>query len=332
MINDLERLESDAAIAVAGAATIDELRALESSTLGKSSELSSLKKQLGSLEPDRRKDAGRALNETRQRIETALGSRRTEIARSERALQLEGERLDLTEVGDTIEVGHAHVVTQTWDELEDTFVGMGFRVAEGPEVETDWHNFDALNIPPGHPARDGFDTIYVDHGEPGSTLLRTHTSPVQIRTMLEQEPPIYIVAPGRVFRRDTADSTHLPVFHQIEGLVVDRDISLADLAGTIQAFTEAYFGPGLTSRLRPNYFPFTEPSAEFDVQLPDGSWLELGGCGMVHPNVLLACGIDPEQWSGFAFGFGIDRLAKIKFGLDDLRELFSNDVRILSQF
>lgn len=332
MINDLERLESDAAIAVAGAATIDELRALESSTLGKSSELSSLKKQLGSLEPDRRKDAGRALNETRQRIETALGSRRTEIARSERALQLEGERLDLTEVGDTIEVGHAHVVTQTWDELEDTFVGMGFRVAEGPEVETDWHNFDALNIPPGHPARDGFDTIYVDHGEPGSTLLRTHTSPVQIRTMLEQEPPIYIVAPGRVFRRDTADSTHLPVFHQIEGLVVDRDISLADLAGTIQAFTEAYFGPGLTSRLRPNYFPFTEPSAEFDVQLPDGSWLELGGCGMVHPNVLLACGIDPERWSGFAFGFGIDRLAQIKFGLDDLRELFSNDVRILSQF
>lgn len=332
MINDLERLESDAAIAVASAATIDELRALESSTLGKSSELSSLKKQLGSLEPDRRKDAGRALNETRQRIETALGSRRTEIARSERALQLEGERLDLTEVSDTIAVGHAHVVTQTWDELEDTFVGMGFRVAEGPEVETDWHNFDALNIPPGHPARDGFDTIYVDHGEPGSTLLRTHTSPVQIRTMLEQEPPIYIVAPGRVFRRDTADSTHLPVFHQIEGLVVDRDISLADLAGTIQAFTEAYFGPGLTSRLRPNYFPFTEPSAEFDVQLPDGSWLELGGCGMVHPNVLLAGGINPERWSGFAFGFGIDRLAKIKFGLDDLRELFSNDVRILSQF
>ena len=212
------------------------------------------------------------------------------------------------------------------------FVGMGFRVAEGPEVETDWHNFDALNIPAGHPARDGFDTIYVDHGQPGSTLLRTHTSPVQIRTMLAEEPPIYIIAPGRVFRRDTADATHFPVFHQIEGLVVDRGISLADLAGTIEAFTEAYFGSGFSSRLRPNYFPFTEPSAELDIQRPDGSWLELGGCGMVHPNVLRAGGIDPEEWSGFAFGFGIDRLALMKFGVDDLRELFANDVRLLTQF
>ena len=224
------------------------------------------------------------------------------------------------------------MVTRTWDALEDIFVGMGFRVAEGPEVETDWHNFDALNIPEGHPARDAFDTIYVEHGEPGSTLLRTHTSPVQIRTMLEQDPPIYIVAPGRVFRRDTADATHMPVFHQIEGLVVDRDISLADLAGTIEAFTEAYFGPGFSSRLRPNYFPFTEPSAEFDIQRPDGSWLELGGCGMVHPNVLEAGGIDPEEWSGFAFGFGIDRLALLKYGIDDLRDLYANDVRLLTQF
>ena len=212
------------------------------------------------------------------------------------------------------------------------FVGMGFRVAEGPEVETDWHNFDALNIPPGHPARDGFDTIYVDHGEPRTTVLRTHTSPVQIRTMLAQEPPIYIVAPGRVFRADTADATHIPVFHQLEGLVIDEGISLADLAGTIEAFTEAYFGPGFTSRLRPNYFPFTEPSAEFDVQRPDGTWLELGGCGMVHPNVMRAGGVDPERWTGFAFGFGIDRLASLKFGIDDLREMFTNDIRFLEQF
>jgi phenylalanyl-tRNA synthetase alpha chain len=231
-----------------------------------------------------------------------------------------------------VTTGHAHIVTRTWDHLEDIFVGMGFRVAEGPEVETDWHNFDALNIPAGHPARDGFDTIYVHHGQPGSTLLRTHTSPVQIRTMLAQEPPIYIVAPGRVFRRDTADATHMPVFHQLEGLVIDRDISLADLAGTIEAFTEAYFGPGFSSRLRPNYFPFTEPSGEFDIQRPDGSWLELGGCGMVHPNVLRAGGVDPEEWSGFAFGFGIDRLAVMKYGVDDLRDLFVNDIRILSQF
>jgi phenylalanyl-tRNA synthetase alpha chain len=332
MIDDLQQLEADALGQVAGVATIDEMKAIETTLFGKQSPLSQAKKQIGSLPPEQRKDAGRALNELRQRVESAIGERRQDLSRAERATQLEGERLDLTEVSDTISVGHAHVVTQTWEALEDTFVGMGYRVAEGPEVETDWHNFDALNIPPGHPARDGFDTIYVDHGEPGTTLLRTHTSSVQIRTMLAQDPPIYIVAPGRVFRRDTADSTHMPVFHQIEGLVVDRDISLADLAGTIEAFTEAYFGPGFSSRLRPNYFPFTEPSAEFDIQRPDGSWLELGGCGMVHPNVLQAGGIDPEEWSGFAFGFGIDRLALLKFGVDDLRELFSNDVRMLSQF
>ncbi len=240
--------------------------------------------------------------------------------------------MDLTEVTGSLPVGHLHIVSQAWETLEDVFVGMGFRVAEGPEVETDWHNFDALNIPPGHPARDAFDTLYVDYGVPGTTLLRTHTSPVQARTMLEQKPPIYVVAPGRVFRRDTADATHMPVFHQIEGLVIDRGISLAHLAGTIEAFTSAYFGPGFHSRLRPNYFPFTEPSAEFDVQQPDGSWLEMGGCGMVHPNVLRAGGIDPEEFSGFAFGFGIDRLALMKFGVTDLRDMFSNDVRFLGQF
>jgi len=332
MIEDLQKIETEAQAALSGAATIDDLRTLETELLGKQAPLTQAKRQIASLDPSQRRDAGRSLNEARQRVEQSLGSRRSELARQERAVQLEGERLDLTEVANLDVVGHAHVVTQTWEALEDTFVGMGFRIAEGPEVETDWHNFDALNIPPGHPARDGFDTIYVNHGDPGSTLLRTHTSPVQIRTMLDQEPPIYIVAPGRVFRRDTADATHLPVFHQIEGLVVDRDISLADLAGTIEAFTEAYFGPGFSSRLRPNYFPFTEPSAEFDIQRPDGSWLELGGCGMVHPNVLRAGGIDPEQWSGFAFGFGIDRLALLKFGVDDLREFFNNDIRMLSQF
>lgn len=332
MIDDLPRLEAEALSAVTDAVTLDDIRSLDTALLGKQSQLSKAKKQIASLDPDKRRDAGRALNEARQRVEGALERRRSEIAAVERSSQLEGERLDLTEVSVEWSVGHAHVVTQAWDELEDTFVGMGFRVAEGPEIETDWYNFDALNLPPGHPSRDGFDTIYVNHGEPGSTLLRTHTSPVQIRTMLAQEPPIYIVAPGRVFRRDTADATHLPVFHQLEGLVVDRDISLADLAGTIEAFTGAYFGPGFSSRLRPNYFPFTEPSAEFDIQRPDGSWLELGGCGMVHPNVLRAGGIDPEEWSGFAFGFGIDRLALMKFGLDDLREVFTNDVRLLSQF
>ena len=295
-------------------------------------ELNGLKSKIGSLPVEERKDAGRALNEARQQVEAAVGERLSVVAASERAEQLEAERLDLTEVVAPTAVGHAHIVTKTWETLEDVFIGMGYRVAEGPHVETDWHNFDALNIPKGHPARDGFDTIYVHHGEPGSSLLRTHTSPVQVRTMLEQDPPIAIVAPGRVFRRDTADATHMPVFHQIEGLVIDRDITLADLAGTIDAFVTAYFGKSFPSRLRPNYFPFTEPSAEFDIQQPDGSWLEMGGCGMVHPNVLRSGGIDPEEWSGFAFGFGIDRLALMKYGVNDLRDMYSNDVRFLEQF
>jgi phenylalanyl-tRNA synthetase alpha chain len=329
MIDDLMRFETATVAAACAAATVAELRAVEHDLEAR---LAEARKGLGALPPDERREAGRAQNEVRERLTAAVGQRRHELGRAERALQLAAERLDLTEVDDQVAVGHAHVVTQTWELLEDVFVGMGFRVAEGPEVETDWYNFDALNIPPGHPARDGFDSLYVEHGRPGSTLLRAHTSPVQIRTMLAQPPPIHIVAPGRAFRRDTADATHMPVFHQIEGLVVDRGISLADLAGTIDAFTGAYFGTGFSSRLRPNYFPFTEPSAEFDIQRPDGSWLELGGCGMVHPNVLRAGGIDPEEWSGFAFGFGIDRLALMKFGVDDLRELFVDDVRLLSQF
>ena len=213
------------------------------------------------------------------------------------------------------------------------FVGMGYRVAEGPEIESEWYNFGALNFPLGHPARDMYDTLYVDYGEPGSTLLRTHTSPVQARVMENQEPPIYVVAPGRCFRQDTADATHMPVFHQIEGLVVDRDITLGDLAGTIEAFTAAYFGPGFTSRLRPLLLPVHRALSRVrHPASPDGTWLELGGCGMVHPNVFKACGIDPEQWQGFAFGFGIDRLALIRFGIDDLRELWTNDIRFLEQF
>jgi phenylalanyl-tRNA synthetase alpha chain len=332
MLDQLEALTAQARDRVAAASTLEALAAAESDVLGKAAPLTQARRDLAGLQPDQRKDAGRALNEARQQVEAVVVARRGELAAAERRVRLEAERLDLTEVPRDVTVGHAHLVTQAWEELEDVFVGMGFRIAEGPEVETDWMNFDALNIPQGHPARDGFDTLYVEHGQPGSTLLRTHTSPVQIRTMLTQEPPVYIVAPGRVFRRDTADATHMPVFHQIEGLVVDRGISLADLAGTLEAFTTAYFGPGFTSRLRPSYFPFTEPSAEYDIQRPDGTWLELGGCGMVHPNVLRAVGIDPEEWSGFAFGFGIDRMPLLKYGVDDLREFFSNDVRFLSQF
>jgi len=212
------------------------------------------------------------------------------------------------------------------------FVGMGYTVADGPHVESDWFNFEALNMPAHHPARSMWDTLYVEVGEPQSVLLRTHTSPVQIRTMLAGEPPIYVVAPGRTFRRDTPDATHLPVFHQIEGLVVDRGITFADLAGTIETFVKAVFGGDRTTRLRPSYFPFTEPSAEFDMSTADGGWIELGGCGMVHPNVLRHGGIDPEEFSGFAFGFGIDRIAKERHGVEDIRDFVLGDLRFLSQF
>ncbi len=265
-------------------------------------------------------------------VEGALSTRVGELAAEERRHRLETERLDLTERLSRPSRGHLHLVTQTHERLEDVFVGLGFTVSEGPEVETDWYNFTALNMPPSHPARSMWDTLFVDWGEPGTVVLRTHTSPVQIRVMETTSPPIYTVVPGRVFRRDTADATHMPVFHQIEGLVVDRGITLGDLAGTIEAFTKAYFGSDFNSRLRPSYFPFTEPSAEFDIQRPDGSWLELGGCGMVHPNVLANCGVDPEEWSGFAFGFGTDRMPQSRHGLDDLREMYTNDLRFLEQF
>jgi phenylalanyl-tRNA synthetase alpha chain len=336
MTDDISRTISAAEDAarprVAAVATLAELDGLKAELLGKRSELMSLRQSLGGLEPDDRRIAGKALNTAIEGLSALLAERRAELEAAERRAQLEAERLDLTEVLPGRPAGHLHLVTQAIAELEDVFVGMGFTVAEGPEVETDWHNFTALNFPDGHPARDMYDTLYVDYGRPGSTLLRTHTSPVQVRVMTGGPPPYYSVMPGRVFRSDTADATHMPVFHQIEGLVVDRDITLADLAGTIDAFTKAYFGGDFTSRLRPSYFPFTEPSAEFDIQRPDGTWLELGGCGMVHPNVLAACGVDPEEWQGFAFGFGIDRLAAARHGVDDLRDLFTNDIRFLAQF
>jgi len=300
--------------------------------LGKKSALVAIRRTLGALDGDERRDAGRALNEVTEALEAALDQRRAAFAEAERAASLAAERLDLTERTDRLALGHLHPITQTRDRLEDVFVGMGFTVAEGPEVESEWYAFEALNIPAAHPARSMWDTLYVELGEPGSTLLRPHTSPVQIRLMETHEPPLYAVMPGRVYRNETTDATHLAVFHQIEGLVVDRGITFGDLSGTIDAFTKAYFGSDVDSRLRPSYFPFTEPSAEFDVQRPDGSWLELGGCGMVHPKVLEAVGIDPEEWTGFAFGFGIERLDSVLNGIDDIREYQRNDIRFLDQF
>lgn len=337
MIDDI-RAARDAALEQIDAADSLELVAqLDTRLLGKKGPLAQLKTQLGSLATiEEKKAAGQAVNEALQAVSAALTTRTAELGEAALAAKVQAEWIDLTEYVGTPTRGHAHLVTQAWERLEDVFIGLGFQIAEGPEVETDWHNFEALNMGLGHPARGEFDTLFVDHvapGEqPGRTVLRTHTSPVQIRTMLEQEPPIYIVAPGRVFRRDTPDATHMPVFHQIEGLVIDRDITMADLAGTIEAFTKAFFGADFSSRLRPSYFPFTEPSAEFDIQRPDGSWLELGGCGMVHPNVLIAGGLDPEEWSGFAFGFGIDRMAVMRHQIADIRDMYVNDIRFIEQF
>ena len=328
---------------IASATSLAQLHELATELLGKRSDLSRRKAELGKLAPDERKVAGQRLNGERDAIEAAIAERRLELERSERSARYDADALDLTEVMPSRRRGHVHLVTRTIEELEDVFVGMGFTVAEGPVVETDWYNFEALNFPAGHPARNMYDTLYVDLGEAESTLLRTHTSPVQIRVMEGQRPPIYSIMPGLTHRRDTTDASHLPNFHQIEGLVIDEGITFGDLAGTLEVFTRAYFGRDISSRLRPSYFPFTEPSAEYDITCVfcrgtgcrtcgRTGWLELGGCGMVHPNVLRNVQIDPEQWSGFAFGFGIERMALMRHGIDDIRELVTNDIRFLRQF
>jgi len=342
MSADAAAIAAEGIARIEAAADLDALATLDTEYLGKQSALGGLKAAMRDLSPDERKALGAQMNEARAALQAAVAGRRSVLEAAARRERLAAEQLDLTEFVGRARPGHRHVISQTWERLEDVFCGMGFTVADGPEVETDWFNFEALNLPPSHPARSLWDTLYLDTSELDGVgreqlVLRTHTSPVQIRSMLRavregSGPPIYVVCPGRVYRRDTADATHLPVFHQIEGLVIDRGITMGDLAGTIESFVKAYFGDQMTSRLRPSYFPFTEPSAEFDISAPDGSWLEVGGCGMVHPNVLRAGGLDPEEWSGFAFGFGIDRLAKIRYGVDDLREFIANDVRFLSQF
>lgn len=333
-------LASSVEVALAGiesAATVAEVRSAVAGASGKKGSLSAVKSALGrETNPEARKELGRLINEAMARVQSAADVREAELQDARIADRIAAERTDVSELlvgtAGKRRQGRLHLVTQATERLEDVFIGLGFRVAEGPEVETDFYNFEALNMPPSHPARSMWDTLFVESNVPGSVVLRTHTSPVQIRVMQEWPPPIYAVMPGRVFRRDTPDATHMPVFHQIEGLVIDRGITFADLAGTIEAFTKAFFGSEFTSRLRPSYFPFTEPSAEFDIRRPDGSWIELGGCGMVHPHVLRAGGLDPDEWSGFAFGFGIDRMAKERHGVADLREMYSNDVRFLEQF
>jgi phenylalanyl-tRNA synthetase alpha chain len=349
---DIEGLTGQGAQRVADAGSTEELAQAETELLGKKSALAGAHRALGALDPGSRREAGRRLHEVRSALEAQIAARRAELAGAERAFSLHADRLDLTEViRDQVRVpmerGHLHVVSQARAELEDVFVGMGFTVAEGPEAESDWYNFEALNMPPAHPARGMYDTMYLDIGEPETVLLRTHTSPVQIHLMEQAvrqgSLPIHAVMPGKCFRLDTPDARHLPVFNQIEGLVVDHGITFGDLAGTIQGFTEAYFGPGIRSRLRPAYFPFTEPSAEFEVTCTicrgagcrtcsNTGWVELGGCGMVDPAVFTAVGIDASEWSGFAFGFGIDRLALMRHEIPDIRSFMENDIRFLSQF
>jgi phenylalanyl-tRNA synthetase alpha chain len=350
----LKTIEAEALKRFDSAGELAAVRAVERDVLGKRSPLARLHTQLGRLEPEQRREAGAWINATRARLQERAGALIADLENAERQARSEAEPVDLTEFtsrprqAPLAELGlgrrgHLNLVTQTRAELEDIFVAMGYAVAEGPEAETDWYNFEALNMPPAHPARGMWDTLYLRLGPPETVLLRTHTSPVQIRLMESQPPPVYAVMPGRCYRRDTPDARHLPVFHQIEGLVVDEGITFGDLAGTIEAFTRALFGPAMHSRLRPSYFPFTEPSAEFEVTCPicggagcrtcSGSgWIELGGCGMVDPNVFAAVGIDAERYSGFAFGFGIDRLAQVRVGLSDMRTLLDNDVRFLAQF
>ena len=292
---------------LADAPSSAEVRSIESELLGKRSRLTEMKAGMRDLDAEDRRVLGAALNQARTELEAAAAERLDHLAARERRA-----------------------------------ANPGGAPATGPEVETDWFNFEALNLPPSHPARSLWDTLYLDTTDLDGVgdqqlLLRTHTSPVQVRTMLRavregSGPPIYVVCPGRAYRQDTADATHLPVFHQIEMLVIDRGITMGDLSGTIETFTKAYFGQELTSRLRPSYFPFTEPSAEVDISQPDGSWLEVGGCGMVHPNVLRAGGLDPEEWSGFAFGFGIERLTMIRHHVTDIRDFITNDMRFLEQF
>ena len=341
MTSDLRQSIADALASalgeVAAASDTRALQAVGTAVQGKKGQLSVLKAQLGQVSDlEQRKEMGRLIGEAQARLSASIADRETLLKDQEHADRVASEGMDLSEFVAEHRRGHAHIVTQAMMRLEDVFVGLGFEVAEGPEVELDFYNFEALNMPKSHPARSEFDTMFLEPGspaqQPGSVLLRTHTSPVQIRLMQSQQPPIYAVMPGRVFRRDTPDATHMPVFHQIEGLVVDKGITFAHLAGTIEAFTKAFFGKDFTSRLRPSFFPFTEPSAEFDIRRAGGDWIELGGCGMVHPNVLRAGGINPDEYTGFAFGFGIDRMAKERHHVADIREMYTNDLRFLRQF
>ena len=339
MKEQLEKIKEEALRQIESSEALERLNDIRVSYLGKKGELTNLLKSMKDVAPEDRPKVGQMVNDVRGLIEGRLEEAKTALARKAREEQLKREVIDVTLPARKNNVGHSHPNTFALEEVERIFVGMGYEVVEGPEVEYDRYNFEKLNIPKGHPARDEQDTFYINE----NILLRSQTSPVQVRTMEKGRLPIRMIAPGRVFRSDEVDATHSPSFHQIEGLVIDRNITFADLKGTLAEFARELFGPETKVKFRPHHFPFTEPSAEVDVtcfkcggsgcRFCKGSgWIEILGCGMVHPHVLEMCGIDPDEYSGFAFGVGLERIALLKYEIDDMRLLYENDIRFLKQF
>lgn len=347
MTTDLDTLRGELLAAIDAAIALDALEAVRVQALGKQGAITGLLKTLGKLTPEERQEQGPRIHALREAVTEALATRKAALEQAALDARLASETVDMTLPVDGVAPGSVHPVSQVMDELAEIFADLGFAVATGPEVEDDWHNFTALNIPETHPARAMHDTFYIagEHARP--MVLRTHTSPVQIRTMTSSKPPIRIIAPGRVYRSDS-DATHTPMFHQIEGLVIDKGITLGHLKWTLETFLKAFFErDDIVLRLRPSYFPFTEPSAEVDVgftwkdgkrviggsgDAPGGGWMEVLGSGMVHRRVIEACGLDPDEWQGFAFGTGVDRLAMLKYGMDDLRPFFDGDLRWLKHY
>ncbi|MFF4953944.1 phenylalanine--tRNA ligase subunit alpha [Streptomyces chattanoogensis] len=344
----------EALAAIAAADSLEALREVKIAHTGDRSPLALANREIGALPPHAKADAGKRVGQARGRVNQALKARQEELEAERDARVLVEEAVDVTLPYDRTPAGARHPLTTFMERVADVFVAMGYEVAEGPEVEAEWFNFDALNFLPDHPARQMQDTFFVQgngkKGDESGVVLRTHTSPVQARTLVDREPPVYVVCPGRVYRTDELDATHSPVFHQIELLAVDEGLTMADLKGTLDHMVRALFGPDMKTRLRPNYFPFTEPSAEMDmvcyvcrgesVGNPDRpcrtcsseGWIELGGCGMVNPKVLIACGVDPEKYRGFAFGFGIDRMLMFRHNVEDMRDMFEGDVRFTRPF
>ena len=323
----LKELNTAAVSAIGSSDSLDELEQLRIKYLGKKGQLSQILRGMGKLSPDERPAVGSLANVVKQEVQTSLEQRKQDLQRLQIEAQIEAEKIDVTMPGVSRPLGRVHPLNGVVDRVLDIFIGLGYTVATGPQIETDYYNFEALNTPPDHPARDMQDTFYL----PGGKLLRTHTSSVQIRYMENHEPPIRIIAPGRVYRRDTVDATHSAVFNQVEILAIDKGLKFTDLKGTIKEFLQRMFGSDLSVQFRTSYFPFTEPSAEVDVQWR-GKWLEVMGCGMVDPNVLKAVGYDPEIYTGFAAGFGVERFAMVLHQIDDIRRLYNSDLRFLNQF